>query len=235
MESLMAVRTSGDEESALRGYRVLARLAAHRGDTEFAFLILKEAEVLAAARDWKEMMAESLMLRTQLLLKQGRTRDAAICTERIETLARDFSSGEHVACQPCPGACTGTGRQRGREPGSDDSPGASGGELRQAKQLLGTAIVGSVGRRPARVRRPSRRSRDARSSASGWRARRGVSDVRRCRSARGRVPLVPSPRHPAGQAACPRSSDPTSEAFSRTVLSSVHPRCPLVPRVSRSR
>src|SRR6202030_1541650 len=28
-------------------------------------------------------------LRTQLLLKEGRTRDAAICTERIETLARD--------------------------------------------------------------------------------------------------------------------------------------------------
>ena len=59
------------------------------GDTEFAFLILKEAEVLASARDWTGMMAETLMLRTQLLLKEGRTRDAAICTERIETLARD--------------------------------------------------------------------------------------------------------------------------------------------------
>jgi LuxR family maltose regulon positive regulatory protein len=56
---------------------------------EFAFLILKEAEVLAAARDWGAMMAESLMLRTQLLLKEGRAREAAICTERIETLARD--------------------------------------------------------------------------------------------------------------------------------------------------
>jgi LuxR family transcriptional regulator, maltose regulon positive regulatory protein len=89
METLTAVRTSGDDESALRGYRVLARLAARRGDTEFAFLILKEAEVLAAARDWSGMMAESLMLRTQLLLKEGRTRDAAICTERIETLVRD--------------------------------------------------------------------------------------------------------------------------------------------------
>src|SRR5580704_8175896 len=94
MESLEAVRTSGDEESALRGYRVLARLAARRGDTEFGFLILKEAEVLAAARDWKGMMAESLMLRTQLLLKEGRTRDAAICTEGIETLARDFCSDD---------------------------------------------------------------------------------------------------------------------------------------------
>jgi LuxR family maltose regulon positive regulatory protein len=90
MESLAAVRTSGDDESALRAYRVLARLAARRGDTEFAFLILKEAEVLAAARDWTGMMAESLMLRTELLLKAGRTRDAAICTERIETLARDY-------------------------------------------------------------------------------------------------------------------------------------------------
>src|SRR3984957_7482455 len=83
MESLEAVRTSGDDESALRGYRVLARLAACRGDTEFAFLILKEAEVLAAARDWKGLMAESLMLRTQLLLQDGRTRDAAVCTARI--------------------------------------------------------------------------------------------------------------------------------------------------------
>jgi len=96
MESLAVVRTSGDDESAMRGYRVLSRLATRRGDTEFAFLILKEAEVLAAARDWPGMAAESLMLRTQLLLKEGRTRDAAICTERIETLARDFSSDDSL-------------------------------------------------------------------------------------------------------------------------------------------
>src|SRR3984885_11866728 len=56
MESLTAVRTSGDNESALRAYRLLARLAARRGDTEFALLILKEAEALAAARDWTAMM-----------------------------------------------------------------------------------------------------------------------------------------------------------------------------------
>jgi LuxR family maltose regulon positive regulatory protein len=92
MESLAAVRTSGDDESAMRGYRVLARLAARRGDAEFAFLVLKEAEVLGAERDWPGMMAESLMLRTQLLLKEGRTRDAVICTERIERLARNLSS-----------------------------------------------------------------------------------------------------------------------------------------------
>jgi len=94
MESFTAVRTSGDDESALRGYRVLARLAARRGDTEFAFLILKEAEVLAAARDWTGMMGESLRLRTQLLLREGRTQEAAICSERIETLAREFSSDD---------------------------------------------------------------------------------------------------------------------------------------------
>jgi LuxR family maltose regulon positive regulatory protein len=95
-ESLAAVRTSGDDESAMRGYRVLARLAARRGDTEFALLVLKEAEGLAAARDWPGMMADSLMLRTQLLLDEGRTRDAVTCTERIETLARDFPSDEIV-------------------------------------------------------------------------------------------------------------------------------------------
>jgi LuxR family maltose regulon positive regulatory protein len=96
MESLATVRTAGDDESALRGYRVLARLAAHRGDMEFAFFTLKEAEVLAAARDWTGMMAEILLLRTQLLLKEGRTPDAAICAERIETLASDqrFSAAD---------------------------------------------------------------------------------------------------------------------------------------------
>jgi len=94
MDSLTAVRTSGDEETALRGFRVLARLTARRGDTEFAFLVLKEAEALAAGRGWPGMMAESLMLRTQLLLKEDRTHDAAICIERIETLVRDFSSDD---------------------------------------------------------------------------------------------------------------------------------------------
>jgi ATP/maltotriose-dependent transcriptional regulator MalT len=94
MESLTAVRTSGDDDSALRGYRVLSRLAARRGDIEFAFLILNEAEVLAAARDWTGMMAESLRLRTQLLLEEGRTQEAAICSERLETLAREFSSDD---------------------------------------------------------------------------------------------------------------------------------------------
>jgi LuxR family transcriptional regulator, maltose regulon positive regulatory protein len=96
MENLTAVRTSGDDESVLRGYRVLARLAARRGDTEFAFLVLKEAEALAAARDWTGMLAESLMLHTELLLKEGRTRDAEICAERIETLARDFASDDKL-------------------------------------------------------------------------------------------------------------------------------------------
>jgi LuxR family maltose regulon positive regulatory protein len=94
VESLAAVRTSGDDESVLRGYRVLARLAVLRGDLEFAYLILKEAEGLAAARDWTGIIAESLLLRTQFLLKEARTREAALCTERIGTLARDFASDE---------------------------------------------------------------------------------------------------------------------------------------------
>jgi ATP/maltotriose-dependent transcriptional regulator MalT len=94
MESFTAIRTSGDDESAVRGYRVLARLAARRGDTEFAFLILKEAELLAAARNWTGLMAESLKLRAELFLREGRTQEAEICSERIETLAREFSSDD---------------------------------------------------------------------------------------------------------------------------------------------
>jgi ATP/maltotriose-dependent transcriptional regulator MalT len=94
MESLSSVRASGDGETALRGYRLLARLAAGRGDTEFAFLILKEAEILAAARGWIGMIGESLMLRIQILLKEGRAREAALCIARIDTLARDLSADD---------------------------------------------------------------------------------------------------------------------------------------------
>jgi LuxR family maltose regulon positive regulatory protein len=86
MENLEAVRTSGDEDSALRAYRLIVRLACRRGDMNFAYLALKEADVLAADRNWTGMMAESLGLRSQILLKEGRTRDAAICIERIEAL-----------------------------------------------------------------------------------------------------------------------------------------------------
>jgi ATP/maltotriose-dependent transcriptional regulator MalT len=92
MDSLATVRISGDGETALRGYRVLARLAARRKDTEFAFLILREAEVLAAARSWTTMLAQIWLLRTQVLLMEGRSRDAALCAQRIEALAHDQSS-----------------------------------------------------------------------------------------------------------------------------------------------
>ena len=87
MDSLATVRISGDGETALRGYRVLARLAARRKDTEFAFLILREAEVLADARGWTTMLAQIWLLRTQLLLMEGRSREAALCPQRIEALA----------------------------------------------------------------------------------------------------------------------------------------------------
>jgi LuxR family maltose regulon positive regulatory protein len=92
MQSLVHVRESGDNESTLRGYRLLVRLVVRRGDLEFAFLILKEAEALAARRNWGEMMSENLMLRIRLLLDAGRVRDAATCIERLETFARHPAS-----------------------------------------------------------------------------------------------------------------------------------------------
>jgi LuxR family maltose regulon positive regulatory protein len=88
-DSLSTLRESGDEDCALRGYRVVARVAARRGDTGFAFLILNEAIVLSMTRNWTRMLAEALMLRARLLLKEGRIRDAAICADRIDVLSRD--------------------------------------------------------------------------------------------------------------------------------------------------
>lgn len=88
MDSLAAVRASGDQECALRGYRLLSRLAERRGYQEFAFLILREAEALAIARDWAGMLAEVCLLRMQLLLKESRAAEALLCLDRIGKLAR---------------------------------------------------------------------------------------------------------------------------------------------------
>jgi hypothetical protein len=224
MESFTAVRTSGDDESALRGYRVLARLAARRGDTEFAFLILKEAEVLAAARDWTGMMTESLKLRTQLLVREGRTQEAAICSERIETLTREFSSDDTLqASHALPRAqvpvATGDRKLQAASCGKRDNYRALRLSVRLADAPLGCGdqaegramLIQSlqIGTRPGHIRHSSMPER-------AWPSFCG-----------------PFAMQHRGTTACPRSSDPTSAAFSRTVRSSVHARRRLVPRASR--
>ncbi len=55
------------------------------------------------------------------------------------------------------------------------------------------------------------------------------------RSARGRTFVASSLRRPAGQPPSSGAQPPTSEAFSRTVLSIMQARRRLVPRASRSR
>jgi len=59
-------------------------------------------------------------------------------------------------------------------------------------------------------------------------ARAGVYQTSSMPERTWRAPVFPAPRHPQ-DSRLPRSSDPTSEAFSRAVLSSVHARCRLVP------
>jgi ATP/maltotriose-dependent transcriptional regulator MalT len=93
MDSVSTLRRSGDEDFTLRAYKVMARIAARRGDTDFAFLLLNEAIVFALARDWTGMLAQVLLMRALLLLKEGRIRDSATCADRIEVLSRDHAQG----------------------------------------------------------------------------------------------------------------------------------------------
>jgi LuxR family transcriptional regulator, maltose regulon positive regulatory protein len=94
-ESLPVLRTTGDEDNVRRGYGVMARVAARRGDSKFAFLVITEAIGLAMARDWAAMLADAFMQRAQLLIKGGRVRDAEICADRIEAIARDQVCSGH--------------------------------------------------------------------------------------------------------------------------------------------
>lgn len=74
-------------ECALRAFPTLARIASHRGQVEFAGLILQEAEALGERRGWVRLVAASLAERLHVLMRHGRLSEARLCLDRLERLA----------------------------------------------------------------------------------------------------------------------------------------------------
>lgn len=91
-----AVETTGSVECALRSYLVLARIARHRMQHDFAALLLREAETLGVRRGWPRLVAASLAERAAWLLQDGRADDARCCADQLDHYAQmDRSGGGH--------------------------------------------------------------------------------------------------------------------------------------------
>ena len=84
---LEAIRQASYVDCALRAFPTLARIASHRGQVEFAALILQEAEALGERRGWVRLVAASLLERLHILARRGRLREARVCVDRLDRLA----------------------------------------------------------------------------------------------------------------------------------------------------
>jgi ATP/maltotriose-dependent transcriptional regulator MalT len=81
---LVSVRSS--PETAVLVYPLLARIAAHRGQSDLALFLLAQGEVLGEAHGWAQLLATCLQQRVELLVRGGRIDEARAALERMHPL-----------------------------------------------------------------------------------------------------------------------------------------------------
>jgi ATP/maltotriose-dependent transcriptional regulator MalT len=90
---LSAIGAAGHIECAIRAHTILARIASHRVQVDFATIILREAECLGERRGWPRLIAASVAERLDLMLRHGRIGEAEVFAERLDRLATHCRSG----------------------------------------------------------------------------------------------------------------------------------------------
>jgi ATP/maltotriose-dependent transcriptional regulator MalT len=96
-ERLPSINAGAPIEAALRAYLVLARIAAHRMQYDFAALLLREAEALGERRGWPRLVAACLTERTSLLLQAGQVREGRLVLEYLDRYADAHRTGSGYA------------------------------------------------------------------------------------------------------------------------------------------
>jgi ATP/maltotriose-dependent transcriptional regulator MalT len=96
-ERLPSINAGAPIEAALRAYLVLARIATHRMQYDFAALLLREAEALGERRAWPRLVAASLAERTSLLLQAGQVREARLVLDYFDHYAETHRTGSGYA------------------------------------------------------------------------------------------------------------------------------------------
>ncbi|HLZ83840.1 MAG TPA: LuxR C-terminal-related transcriptional regulator [Caulobacteraceae bacterium] len=93
---LSRLRTHASADSAARIYPLAARLAAARGELQFAVMLLREGEQLGERRNWPRLIAACLQERVGLYLADGRSVDAGDCADRLSLLAAQAPATAHL-------------------------------------------------------------------------------------------------------------------------------------------
>ena len=86
---LARLRTSGTVESAVRAYPVMGRIAARRGEAQFAAVLLREGETLGERRGWRRLIATCLYERFELFLAESRWDEAQSAVDRLARVASE--------------------------------------------------------------------------------------------------------------------------------------------------
>ena len=84
---LGAPRTIGAVEGAVRAYPLMGRIAARRGEAQFAAALLREGEALGEQRRWTRLTSACLFERFELFLAEQRWDEAQDAMERLARLA----------------------------------------------------------------------------------------------------------------------------------------------------
>jgi ATP/maltotriose-dependent transcriptional regulator MalT len=93
---LGALRAIGPVESAVRAYPLMARIAASRGEAQFAAALLREGETLGEQRRWVRLTSACLFERFELFLAEQRWDEAQDATERLARLALNRQGRDDV-------------------------------------------------------------------------------------------------------------------------------------------
>jgi LuxR family maltose regulon positive regulatory protein len=84
-------------DCVLSAYSVMAKIAVHRMNVEWAHTLLEVAEGQGNARGWGRLSAAAALERARLFLNEGRTDAAAGCLERLERLAAKYPTPTNCA------------------------------------------------------------------------------------------------------------------------------------------
>lgn len=84
---LPGIRQGGTIEGAVRGYGLLARIAANRRQPGQGLLLLAEADALGMKRNWPRLRAASLAQQVEMHVAADRIDQAALCAQRLAVLA----------------------------------------------------------------------------------------------------------------------------------------------------
>jgi LuxR family transcriptional regulator, maltose regulon positive regulatory protein len=84
-------------DGVLSAYSVMARIAVHRMNVEWAHTLLEAAENQGEARGWGRLSAAAVLERARLFFNEGRIDEGAGCLRRLERLAAEYPAPANCA------------------------------------------------------------------------------------------------------------------------------------------